>query len=308
MGVRIGLGLTDFPFSGAEAFWRWVRLCDEGGVDSLWQSDRLVGPLPILECMSTMAALAGATRRLKFGMSVLALGLREPLIVAKQCATIDYLSGGRFLPAFGVGNLASPDWGAMGRRTQGSGARTDAALDIMVRLWRGETVDMDGPHFHYAGARILPLPAQQPLPLWIGGSSPAAIRRTARFGAGWHAAAEAPEAVAPVVEAIKTAAIAAGRPMDADHFGAGFFYRFGVADDPIAERHRAAFRKAYPGRDLDKAVVVGGAADIIQRIRDYEAAGITKFILRPLSEGDADLFEQTHLLIEDVIAVVHRPA
>src|ERR1700744_4486708 len=101
MAVRIGLGLGDFPFSSGAAFWRWVALCEDGGVDSLWQSDRLVSPEPFLECMSVMAALAGATTRIKFVMSVLALGLREPLIVATECATIDYLSGGRLLPAFG---------------------------------------------------------------------------------------------------------------------------------------------------------------------------------------------------------------
>src|SRR5271156_5088178 len=115
MGVRIGLGLADFPFSSGKAFWRWVRLCEEGGVDSLWQSDRLAGPTPFLECMSLMAALAGATEKMKFGMSVLSLGLREPFIVAKECATIDYLSGGRFLPAFGIGNPNSPDWSTLGR-------------------------------------------------------------------------------------------------------------------------------------------------------------------------------------------------
>src|SRR5271170_4029378 len=147
MGVRVGLGLADFPFGGAKAFWRWVRLCEDGGVDSLWQSDRLVSAQPFLDCMSVLAALAGATERLKFGMNVLALGFREPLLVARECASIDFLSGGRLLPAFGVGALASPDWAAMGRQPHGQVGRIDAALNIMARLWRGETVDDDGPHF-----------------------------------------------------------------------------------------------------------------------------------------------------------------
>jgi alkanesulfonate monooxygenase SsuD/methylene tetrahydromethanopterin reductase-like flavin-dependent oxidoreductase (luciferase family) len=120
MGVRVGLELADFPFSGAKAFWCWVRLCEDGGVDSIWQSDRLVAAQPVLDCMSVMAALTGATERLKFGMNVLALGFREPLLVARECATIDLLSGGRLLPAFGIGALASPDWAAMGRQPQGS--------------------------------------------------------------------------------------------------------------------------------------------------------------------------------------------
>ena len=66
------------PVRGRQGFWRWVDLCDKGGVDSIWQSDRLIGPDPNLECMSVMAALAGATRNLKFGMNVASLGLRGP--------------------------------------------------------------------------------------------------------------------------------------------------------------------------------------------------------------------------------------
>jgi probable F420-dependent oxidoreductase len=306
MGVRVGLGLGDFPFSGAKAFWRWVRLCEDGGVDSIWQSDRLIAAQPFLDCMSVMAALAGATERLKFGMNVLALGFREPLLVARECATIDFLSGGRLLPAFGIGALASPDWAAMGRRPQGQGARVDEALDIIARLWRGETVNARGGHFEIEGARLAPLPVQQPLPLWIGGAGPAAIRRTARVGTGWLAGLQGPAHVARTVQAINSAALEAGRAIDPEHFGAGFSYRFGAADDPAAERRRAAFRKAFPAGDPDDIIVAGGAADILRRLRDYEDAGATKFVLRPIGENDADLFDQTRRLIEEVIQPLHE--
>ncbi|MFZ5932059.1 MAG: hypothetical protein ACOY15_12710, partial [Pseudomonadota bacterium] len=66
MTYGVGLGIANFPFADADGFWRWVALCEEGGVDSIWQSDRIVSKDPHLECMSVMAALAGATRRLKF--------------------------------------------------------------------------------------------------------------------------------------------------------------------------------------------------------------------------------------------------
>ena len=307
MAVRIGLGLADFPFSDAAVFWRWVRLCEAGGVDSLWQSDRLAAPAAFLECMSVMAALAGATERMRFGMNVLALGFRDPLIVAKECATIDFLSGGRFLPGVGVGALTSPDWRVTGTSTEGQGARTDEALEIITRLWRGETVDFEGRWFRYQGAAIRPLPVQQPMPLWLGGSSPPAIRRAARFGDGWHAGAESPEQVGPIVAAIKAAAVEAGRPMEDDHFGASFTYRFGPDDDPLAEARRAGYRKAFPGRDSRHAVVTGGAPEILQRLQAYEAAGVTKFVLRPAAAGDADVFDQTERLIAEVIPAVHKP-
>ena len=100
--VAIGVGLMEFPFSAAAAYWRWVDLCEAGGIDSIWQTDRLVGPQPFLECMSVMAALAGRTKRIKFGVNVLSLAMRDAVLVARQCATIDYLSNGRLLPAFGI--------------------------------------------------------------------------------------------------------------------------------------------------------------------------------------------------------------
>jgi alkanesulfonate monooxygenase SsuD/methylene tetrahydromethanopterin reductase-like flavin-dependent oxidoreductase (luciferase family) len=102
----------EFPFSGVPAYWRWVDLCEAGGVDSLWQTDRLLSREPMLECMSAMAALAGRTRRLKFGMNVVSLALRDPVLLARQCATIDVLSEGRLLPAFGIGSPRGPEWAA----------------------------------------------------------------------------------------------------------------------------------------------------------------------------------------------------
>jgi alkanesulfonate monooxygenase SsuD/methylene tetrahydromethanopterin reductase-like flavin-dependent oxidoreductase (luciferase family) len=164
MTVSIGLGLMEFPFAGAAGFWRWVDLCEHGGIDSLWQTDRIISRAPILESMTTMAALAGRTRRLKFGMNVVSLAFRDPVLLAKQCATIDMLSGGRLLPAFGIGSPLSPEWKALGIDTATRARRTDEALDIIRRLWTGESVSHEGRHHRLHGATILPLPAQPELP------------------------------------------------------------------------------------------------------------------------------------------------
>ena len=143
MTIAVGLGFMDFPFSSANAYWRWVAMCEDGGVDSVWQTDRLVSEKPFLECMSAMAALAGATKRLKFGMNVVSVGLRDPLLLAKQCATIDMLSSGRLLPGFGIGNIRAADWLATGADTEGRGRRSNEALEIIARLWVEESVDFD---------------------------------------------------------------------------------------------------------------------------------------------------------------------
>jgi len=300
MSVAVGLGLLDFPFSDARTFWRWVDLCEEGGVDSLWQTDRLVSKKPILECMSVMAALAGATKRIKFGMNVASLGLRDPLLLAKQCATIDMLSEGRLLPAFGIGSSRAPDWQAMGIETKARGIKANEALEIITRLWREETVDFEGRFFHYRGASISPKPAQKKLPVWLGGSSDAAIRRTARFGTGWQAAFEAPALVAPIVAAIKEAARAEGRPIDEDHFGAGFDFHFGSWDAPAVQEKAADYSARFKLKPED-ALVVGDAADMMARIEEYHTAGIHKFILRPIGRGDEELLKQTRLLVDKLL-------
>src|SRR6202142_3399896 len=111
--IAVGLGLMEFPFSGPAAFWRGVDLGEAGGIDSLWQTDRLVSRQPILECMTALAAIAGRTRRIKFGVNVVSLALRDPVLLAKQCATIDVLSQGRLLPGFGIGSPLGPEWQAL---------------------------------------------------------------------------------------------------------------------------------------------------------------------------------------------------
>ena len=303
MTVAVGLGLADFPFSGAAAWRRWVNLCEDGGVDSLWQTDRLVSRHPVLECMTALAALAGATQRLKFGMNVATVALRDPLLLAKQCATIDVLSGGRMLPAFGIGTTRAPDWKATGRDTKGRGRRTDEGLEIVSRLWSEESVDFEGAFFRYRGASISPRPAQKKLPLWLGGSSDAAIRRTARFGTGWQGAFETPDETARVIAAIRNAAQERGRRIPEDHYGAAFAFRFGSWDDEPVAQSAKAYRERL-GRDPARAIVCGGAAEIMDRIHAYVAAGVSKFILRPIGAGDDDTMDQTRRLIDEALPAV----
>ena len=268
-------------------------------MDSLWQTDRLVSAEPFLEVMSVMAALAGRTRRVKFGMNVASVGLRDPLLLAKQCATIDLLSEGRLLPAFGIGAIRAPDWAATGTDTAGRGRRTDEGLEIIARLWAEDSIDFEGAFYRYKGAMIAPKPVQKTLPLWLGGSSPAAIRRTARFGTGWQAGLETPEQVARAIAAIKDALAETDRRIPADHYGAGFDFRFGSWSDPTMQRAARAFEARFH-RDPHDGIVAGDTAAIMQRIGEYVAVGASKFVLRPIGDGDADVIDQTRRLIENV--------
>jgi probable F420-dependent oxidoreductase len=303
---RIGLGLAGYPFRHSAELWEWVDLCERSAVDSLWQSDRLISRDPLLEPLSWMAALAGRTRRLKFGMSVVAISFRDPILLAKQCATIDHLSDGRLLPAFGIGAPQLPEWRALGRSPKGSGAQADEALELMARLWSEDAVSFAGEHYRCEGVSISPRPVQQPLPLWIGGSSPAAIRRTARLGTGWIAGIQTPEQVAPVVEGIQRECARIGREIDPGHFGAGFSYRFGSRSDPIVERTRQVFASFQSELDPERYFAVGGAGEILAQLERYGRAGVSKFVLRPLATDVADLMDQTSRLIDEVLPAFHN--
>jgi probable F420-dependent oxidoreductase len=254
-----------------------------------------------------MAALAGATERLRFGMNAVVLGLRDPLVLAKQCATIDYLSGGRLLPVFGIGADEAPEWRATAADPRRRGARADEMLALMQRLWSEPTVTFAGEFFRYEACSIAPRPVQQPLPCWIGGHSAAAIRRTARLGTGWLAGLRTPAQVAPIVARIQGEAAAAGRSIDADHYGAGFGFRFGSWDDPEAQRALRAPRVGAPGFDPRAYFAVGDADAIAARCREYVGAGISKFVLIPMARGEAAVTEQCRRLIAEVIPRVQAP-
>jgi len=231
------------------------------------------------------------------------VAFRDPVLLAKQCATIDVLSEGRLLPAFGIGSPLAPEWRTLNLDTKTRGRKTDEGLEIIRRLWAEETVDFEGVHYRLSGASISPKPVQPDLPMWIGGSSPAAIRRTARFGTGWQAGGETPDDIGAVIAAIRAAAIAEGRPIDDDHYGAGIAFRFGAPDDPALERLFEAYRRRT-GRDPKRHFAVGDATAIVERIAAYVDAGISKFILRPAARGDSEILAQTRQLITDVLPLV----
>ena len=303
MSIGAGIGIANFTFDDARGFWKWVDLCDAGGVDSIWQSDRIISTQPALECMSVMAALAGATRHIKFGMNVASLGLRDPVIMAKQCATIDVLSEGRLLPAFGIGSARSRDYVATGKPTRRRGKRVNEGLEILTRLWTEEAVDFEGEFYRLDAASISPRPVQQPLPLWIGGSAPQAIDRAARWGTGWQAGIDAAHEVAPVVAAIRARAGELGRVIDEDHYGAGFGFRFGTPSEPIVQRHAEVLRTRL-GRDARGYSAIGGVDEIMALLSRFHAAGVHKFVLRPIASGTEDMLSQTRALIDKVLPEV----
>ena len=300
MTVGLGLGTSRFPFDAARDYFRWIEHCEEAGVNSIWQTDRLVTNESMLECMSAMAVIAGHTERIRFGMNVASIALRDPLLTARQCATIDFLSDGRLLPAFGLGSAFSRDYVATGTPTKRRGKKADEALELLARLWLEDSVDFDGEFFQYAGACIAPKPANADIPLWIGGSSEVAMKRTAKYGTGWLGGIDTPEQAKRVVDGIKLALQDTGRDIDADHYGASFLYRFGSMEDPIVAKTAAGLTARTKGQS-DRYLVAGDAAAVLQRIQEFIEAGCEKFVLLPMANGTKDMMEQTRLLTSEVL-------
>lgn len=304
MGVRIGvgLGLGGFPFETIEQFRSWLEVCEDSEIDSIWQSDRVVSREPAFEPITLLSVIAGATRRLKFGTNAVVLPFRDPVTFARQCATLDHLSDGRFLPTVAIGRGDAPEWEATGRSARGRGARADEALEVMTRLWQGENVDFEGQHFSLKGATINPRPKQQPLPLWLGGSSAAAIRRTARYGNGWLAPLQSPEEAGASVQAIRTESQRIGRPIPDDHYGATILFRIGEAIEPPDPTGggRSDAAAAMRAR-IARIQAIGEPSEVLALIREFRAQGVTKFVAIPLAQNAAEMKEQCRLLSSEVI-------
>lgn len=307
MAVRIGvgLGLGGFPFETIREFRKWLDVCEDSEIDSIWQSDRVVSRDPALEPMTLLSVVAGATQRLKFGTNAVVLPFRDPVAFARQCATLDYLSDGRFLPVVGIGRGDAPEWEATGRSPKGRGERADEALEVMTRLWSGENVDFEGRHFSLKGATISPRPKQQPLPLWLGGASKAAVRRTARYGSGWLAPLQSPEEAGVTVCEIREESERIGKPIPDDHYGATILFRIGDDVGPPSDLARLGEDPSDAAQEMRKRIsriqAIGDADQVLARVREFVAQGVTKFVAIPIARTADEMIDQCRRLSREVI-------
>src|SRR5690606_6753301 len=193
--VRIGIGLGTQTLTGdGERFAGFVDALERRGFDSLWLSERLTGSAP--DPLVALAVAAGRTRRLKLGTSVLVVPGRNPVVLAKELASLDRLSGGRLLPAVGLGAPVPAEHRAFGVARAARASLFDEALPLLRRLWTEDDVHHDGTHFRLEGVTVRPRPVQQPVDLWLGGTARSELRRTGRLGDGWLPSFTVPDEVA----------------------------------------------------------------------------------------------------------------
>lgn len=157
------------------------------GYEGVWALDQVLGRAPSLEPVSLLAFLAGVTRRVRLGVSVLVLPFRNPLVLAKALTTVDVLSGGRLTVGVGLG--AGGQEAAFGLPPGRRVRRFVEQLQVMEALWQEESVRSNGEFFQLADVAMEPKPVQRPRPpLWFGGKAEAALQRAVRFGDGWMGA------------------------------------------------------------------------------------------------------------------------
>jgi probable F420-dependent oxidoreductase len=223
-----------------------------------------------------LAVAAGRTRHLKLGMSVMVLPGRNPALVAKEMATLDVLSGGRLLPAFGLGAVVPGEQQAFGVERADRASMFDEALGLLRRFWTEDAVDHHGRWYHYEGVGVRPRPRQGHLDVWLGGQAPSELRRIGRLADGWLASFAVPdEADQQRIEVVR-AAEAAGREIDPEHFGVLIPY----VNGPIPEAMVATLAARRPDLDPSRVVPSGWTA-LRGQIEAFVDAGFSKFVVVP---------------------------
>lgn len=277
MKVRIGYGLGTRASSDGQGFADLVDGLERHRFDSLWLSERVTGDCP--DPIVGLAVAAGRTQRMKFGFSVLVVPGRNPMLLAKELATLDRLSNGRLLPAFGLGAVDPGEHQAFGVERTERAKRFDEVVPLLHRFWSGEPVDHEGPFHRYEGAVVLPRPQQDPLEIWLGGIAPSELRRCGRLGDGWLPSFCTPADVAAGIPTIQQVAAEHDRAIDPEHFGALIPYVEGDLPDIVA----AGIRKRRP--DVDPTQVIASGLDGLRRmIEAHVAVGGSKFVVIPLAE------------------------
>jgi probable F420-dependent oxidoreductase len=267
MKIRIAIGLGGAG-PGADEFAALVTDLASLGFDSLWMSEILTGAGP--DPLIALATAAQLNAKVKLGTTMLLPG-RNEIRLAKSLATLDVMSGGRLLLTFVPGLANGPERDAIGVPVRERADAIERALPRLRRWWAGEEVD---------GVRVLPRPVQDPLEVWLGGLAPASLARCGRIADGWLGAACTPQEAGQARSAINDAAREAGRTVDPEHFGMSIAY----THRPLDDRQLAALAARTRARTTDPRSLVPVGYDALRAtLQSFIAAGISKFVVRPMS-------------------------
>ncbi len=263
-----------------------AELAEELGYDSIWAGEHLSFHNPILDLGVALATFAAVTERIALGAGVVLLPLRHPSLVAKQAASLDYVSGGRLLLGLGVGGEGPGDFEAAGVPIGERGARADEGIVALRRLLTERPASFAGRFYRFDGVSIEPAPASPAgPPLLVGGRSDAALRRAGALGDGWLPYMVSARRYAAGVTAVREHAAAAGRDPDAlRHVLVAFAH---VDEDGEQARARARehlshrYGMTFERHHVERLCVVGSPAECAARLREYADAGVQHLSFNP---------------------------
>ncbi len=283
-----------------------VAAGDRHGYDSIWLSDRIVSEKFSLEAMTACAMVAAYSPRLKFGTSVIAMPLRNPVVLAKQIATLDFLSQGRFFPAVGLGQEEPEEYEACGVTKDRRGPRTDEAIELMRRLWEEENVTHEGEFYTCHNVTVTPKPFLQPsTPVWIGGRTAAAARRVGRVGDGWLVSSATPAEVKEGAGIVFDTAAEFSREIEDDHIGVLLgYYAANDVEEATIKANRYVTRQR-PDAHFTEFTAVGPVERIAEFVHRYIESGASKFVVRPLCAAE-ETMEQLDILGEELLPQFHK--
>jgi len=277
--IRVGAGLG--TGTAPEEFGAAVDVLEQAGVDSLWLPEAVYSPRidPVVGLTHALAR----TSKLKVGTGVMVLPGRDPVLVAKQLASLAALAPKRVLPVFGLKPARDAELPLFpvpqGRRA----AVFDESLLLIKALLEQEEVTFEGEFFRVEGVGLGLRPVKR-LDLWLGGKAPNALRRVGRLADGWLASFLTPEEARAGREAIQKAAAEADREVEADHFGISLL----VAEDGIPDALAASIAARS---DADPSRLIAGswraARDLVA---EYIDAGLSKFVLYPAGPEPIERF------------------
>jgi len=277
MSVKIGISLGA---AGAPSeFEASVGLLEATGIDSLWLPENVYGPA--VEPFTGMTFALAKTERLKVGSGISVLPGRQPVLVAKQLASLAGLAPGRVLPVFGLQPALAAERALFPVPPGQRGAVFDEALTLLRLMLTTDVVSFHGTFFTVENASVGPLPAK-PLDIWLGGSAEAGLRRVGRLADGWLGSLLTPAEARAAVGVINAAAGQAEREVEPDHFGISLPVAFGGIPDALA----ASIRRRRPDADPAALIADGwaGARDLISSFVD---AGLSKFVIRPAATPES---------------------
>ena len=304
MTTALQFGIT-LPLAGAFDL-SHADMAEELGYDAIWVSEHIVFYVPTFDAVTTMAALAARTSRIRIGSAIVLLPLRPPAAVAKAVATLDIISGGRVTLGVGVGGEYAKEFEVCGVPLHERGGRTNEAIEILRALWTEVSASYHGKYFQFADVSMQPKPVQPGgPPIIIGGRSEAALRRAARLGDGYMPYLFTPKQYANGLDTIRRYASEAGRQLE--RFQATLYQFIYVADTyDVAFRQANTCLSTNYNQPFDKLVhrycAIGTPEACIARLQEYIDAGARDIILVPTTSGAADFEVQAQRLARDVVA------